>query len=174
VRDARSLVAGRGAYQHRARLRTTAGLPDLRPVAAEAGAAEGDPRAVYTWAGPPDSHTLSLVRSYTPPDGGAPRLVVPVRDGRNLCVWHTGTGALLRALQGSEREVAFTSLVTYQPRSDGGPRVAAGSGGGHLCVWDGDDFQVLHAIQTNPGGSAVECLAVYEEPTRGRTRLVTG
>jgi hypothetical protein len=50
-------------------------LPDLTPVAAEAGAAEGDPRPVYTWAGPP-VEGRSIVRSYPPSDGGAPRLVV--------------------------------------------------------------------------------------------------
>jgi hypothetical protein len=31
---------------------STAGLANLTPVVAEAGAAEGDPRPVYTWEGP--------------------------------------------------------------------------------------------------------------------------
>jgi WD40 repeat protein len=88
-------------------------------------------------------------------------------------VWDTGTGAFLRALRGPEHDDGFRCLVTYQQRSDGRPRVAAGSSGGHLCIWDGDDFQVLHIVQTSDGISC-GCLAVYEEPTRGRTRLVTG
>jgi hypothetical protein len=49
---------------------STIHLADLTPVAAEAGPAEGDPRPVYTWAGPSGSR-LSLVSSYPPSDGGA-------------------------------------------------------------------------------------------------------
>jgi hypothetical protein len=152
----------------------TTALPNLTPVAAEAGAAEGDPRPVYTWEGYADELTrppeMGLICSYTPSDGGAPRLVALVGDGYTLGVWDTGTGAFLGALEPK----SFSCLVTYKRPSDGRPRVAAGSRGGDLCIWDGDDFRVLHAIQTNLLRSAVSCLAVYEEPTSGRTRLITG
>jgi hypothetical protein len=159
--------AGRGAHQ-------MAGLlADLTPVAAEAGAAEGDPRQVYTWTGARE-YTPGLIRWYLPSDGGASRLVARVRGGRFIEAWDTGTGAFLGALQGFVPEVAFTSLITYQPPSGGRPRVAAGSDGGHFCIWDGDDFQLLHAIPTDPGSHLVQKLAVYEEPTTGKTRLVTG
>jgi hypothetical protein len=46
----------------------TVTLGDLTPVAAEAKAAEGDPRPVYTWAGPSGSE-MNIVRSYTLSDG---------------------------------------------------------------------------------------------------------
>jgi hypothetical protein len=108
-----------------------------------------------------------------PSDGGAPRLVAVPGTVPALSVWDTGTGAFLGALQGPDDSVVC-SLVTYQRPSDGRPRVAAGSDGGHLCIWDGDDFQLLHTIRANPEGLAVGNLAVYEEPTSGRTRLVTG
>jgi hypothetical protein len=143
----------------------------LTPVAAEAGAAEGEPRLVYTWAGP-QANMPSLVRSYLPSDGGTPRLVAVIGAGAVLGVWDTGTGAFLGALQGSDTEVAFTNLIAYQRPSDGRPRVAAGSDAGRLSIWDGDNFLVLHAIRTP--GPAVRCLAVYEEPTSGSTRLVSG
>jgi hypothetical protein len=147
-------------------------LADLTPVAAEAGAAEGDPRPVYTWVGP--SGHQGRVRSYPPSGGGAPRLVAAVRDGASLGVWDTGTGALLGALQGPGTADRVWSLITYQRASDGRPRVAAGFEGGHLFIWDGDDLQVLHATQTYPEGRDVQRLAVYEEPPSGRTRLVAG
>jgi WD40 repeat protein len=143
-------------------------LGDLRPVAAEAGAAEGDPRPVYTWTAP--RWWGGIVRSYTPSDGGAPRLVAD--HGAALGVWDTGSGALLGALQGPDH--LFCSLVTYRRASDGRPRVAAGSDGGYLCIWDGDDFQVLHTIRTNRKALPLDHLAIDEEPTSGRTRLVTG
>jgi hypothetical protein len=108
-----------------------------------------------------------------PSDGGAPRLVAVVGDARVLAVWCTGTGELLGALPCLEPAREFTSLVTYQ-RPSGGTRIAAGLDGGHLCCWDGDDLQVVHAVEAGPGGAAFLCLAVYEEPTSGRTRLVTG
>jgi hypothetical protein len=139
-------------------------------VAAEAGAAEGDPRPVYTWAGPSGSE-MSLVRSYTPSDGGVPRLVANVGDGVSLCVWDTGTGAFWGALQGDDD---FCSLVTYNRASDDRPRVVAGTIYGQLCVWDGDDLQVLHTVEANADERPLHHLAVYEEPTGDRTRLVTG
>jgi WD40 repeat protein len=148
-------------------------LADLTPVAAEAGAAEGDPRPVYKWTSP-SADEDSMVRSYTPSDGGAPRLVVAadVGSGADLCVWDTGTGALVQSLQGPDR--AVWSLLTYQRPSDGRPRVVASSDGGHLCIWDGDDMQLLHTITVSEEGDPVLGLAVYEEPTSGRVRLVTG
>jgi hypothetical protein len=102
-------------------------LADLTPVAAEAGAgaAEGDPRPVYTWAGPPGSR-LSSLGSYTPFGGGPPRLVADVGDSDSLGVWDTGTGAFLGALECQRGHGVVDSLVTYQRRSDGRPRVAAG------------------------------------------------
>jgi hypothetical protein len=153
----------------------TAALADLTPlVAAEAGAAlEGDPRPVYTWAGP-QGDMPSLVRSYLPSGGGEPRLVADLGAGDDLGVWDTGTGAFLGGLLAPQAAGMFTSLVTYQRASDGRPRVAAGADEGHFSVWDGDDFQLLHTITATAEGRPVRCLAVYEEPTSGRTRLVTG
>jgi hypothetical protein len=148
-------------------------LPDLTPVAAEAGAAEGDPRPVYTWTGP-SGGALGLVCSYPPSDGGAPRLVADVGPGLTLAVWDTATLAFLGALAGPPGVETVSSLVTYQRPSDGRPRIAAGSDGDRVCIWDGDDLQLLHAIHTNPGGHDVSRLAVYEEPTSGSTRLVSG
>jgi hypothetical protein len=75
----------------------TTRLADLTPVAAETGPAEGDPRPVYTWEGPGGSR-LSLVRSYPPSDGGAPRLAAGVWRTGLACflgAWDTGTGAFL-------------------------------------------------------------------------------
>jgi hypothetical protein len=173
---ARGMLLAGGADQHMAGLVGTMRLAGLTRLAAEAGAAEGDPRPVYTWEGTAGSE-LSLVRSYLPSDGGPPRLVADVGDKSVLGVWEIGTGAFLGALQGPGPpwQVAFASLVTYQRSSDGRPRIAAGLNAGHLCIWDGDDLQVLHIIMTNPALRApLDCLAVYEEPTSGRTRLVTG
>jgi hypothetical protein len=147
-------------------------MTNLAAVAAEAGAAEGDPRPLYTKAGPWGIE-LSLVRSYPPSDGGAPRLVATAGDVI-LGVWDTGTGAFLGALQGPDPEYEATGLVTYKRASDGRPRVAAGFDGGRLCVWDGDDLRLLHTIHTNPDERYVGKLAVYEEPISGSTRLVTG
>jgi WD40 repeat protein len=142
---------------------------DLTPVAAE-----GDPRLVYTWAGPPGTK-MSLVRSYTPSHGGAPRLVANVEgaDG-TLGVWDTRTGAFLGGLQGPDPGSVYRCLLTYERASDGRPRVAAGSNGGHLSVWGGDDFQVLHALVASAEERPVQGLAVYDNPTSGSTRLVTG
>jgi hypothetical protein len=144
----------------------TAGLADLTPVAAEAGAAEGDPRPVYTWAGRWVPRSC-LVRSYPPSDGGAPRLVGGVGPGASLGVWDTGTDAFLGALRAPKGARDIECLVTYQRASDGRPRVAGVFSGGCLCVWDGDNLQLLHTVHTKTRG-----LAVYDDPTSGRTRLV--
>jgi hypothetical protein len=143
-------------------------MTDLRRVAPEAGAAEGDPRLVFTRSGR-WGRELGLVGSYPPSDGGAPRLVGSAGVGALLGVWDTGTGAFLGALQGSEPGHESTSLLTYQRASDGRPRVAAGFDRGRLCIWDGDDFQLLHTVLTNPDQHCVKRLAVYEEPTGGRS-----
>jgi hypothetical protein len=116
----------------------------------------------------------SLVRSYPPSGGGAPRLVADLGTGVILGVWDTKTGAFLGGLQAPQAAGMFTSLVTYQRPPDGRPRIAAAFGRGRFGVWDGDDFQLLHAIAATAEGRPVRCLAVYEEPTSGRTRLVTG
>jgi hypothetical protein len=149
----------------------TVPLPDLTPVAAEAGTAEGDPRPLYSWAGP--RGYTPLIRFYTPSDGGAPRLVARVRGGGLLDVWHTGTGAWLGALQGPDPSHEFSILLTYQRASDGRPRVAAGMNGGHVCIWDGDDLHLLHSIRTIPNNHLMQWLVVYDEPISGRTRLVS-
>jgi hypothetical protein len=155
-------------------------LPDLTPVAAEAGAAEGGPQQVYTWAGPPGDMP-GVVRSYSPSDGGAPRLVAASGHWDFFGVWETGTGAFLQALHAPTPGHVSRSLLTYQRPSDGRPRIAAGFYGGHDSIpqlggiWDGDDFHVRTAIDSSPSlGSTISCLAVYEEPMGGRTRLVTG
>jgi hypothetical protein len=129
-------------------------LPDLTPVAAEAGAAEGDPRPVYTWTGS-SGRALGLVGSYSPSGGGAPRLVADVGAGAALGVWDTGTGACLGALQGPPGVKTVFSLLTYQRTSDGRPRVAAVFARGRLCIWDDDDLLLLHATHTTPGGHTV-------------------
>jgi WD40 repeat protein len=149
-------------------------MTDLRRVTAEAGAAEGNPRPLYTWAGPWGSE-LTLVRSYTPSGGDAPRLVAAVGAGADLGVWDTGTGAFVGALQGFELGHESTSLVTYRRLSDSRPRIAAGSNGGLLSIWDGDDLQAIRTIRATPDGHGqVGKLAVYGEPISGSTRLVTG
>jgi hypothetical protein len=149
-------------------------LEDLTPVPAEAGAAEGDPRLVYSWTGASRYDTFAVVRSYTPSDGGAPRLVALVGDNNVVGVWETGTGAFLGGLQGPNPDDIFPGLVTYRRPSDGRPRMAAVFVRGELRIWDGDDLQVLHTIHTNAEAQAMYCLAVYDDPTSGRTRLVTG
>jgi WD40 repeat protein len=146
--------------------------PDLTPVAAEAGAVGGDPRPVYTWAGPHE-RDLSLVGSYTPSDGEAPRLVAAVGGGVFLDVWDTETGASVRGLQGRQGGLKFRCLLTYQRPSDGRPRIAAGAERGHLSIWDGDDLALAHHIVAGYEGRPVRCLAVYEEPISERTRLVS-
>jgi hypothetical protein len=147
---------------------------DLTPVAAEAGAAEGDPRPVYTWMGSLGSR-LSMVGSYPPSGGGAPRLVAHIRAGVTLSVWDTGTGAFLGALQGPDPRDMFTSFITYQRPSDAPPRVAAVSARGYLSIWDGDDFRLLlKTLEADSDLRSALCLSVYEEPISGRTRLVTG
>jgi WD40 repeat protein len=151
-------------------------LPDLTPVAAEAGAAEGDPRWVYTCPAQPGQQALVLC-SYTPTGGGAPRLVAHTRVGAQdqcLSVWDTGSGAFLRALRGPDPRQGFVSLVTYQRPSDGRPRVIAGGDSGQLCVFDGDDFTILHTTPTDSKRYGIGRLAVYEGPVEGGTRLVTG
>jgi hypothetical protein len=101
----------------------TAALLDLTPVAAEAGAAEGDPRPIYTWEGPAGGEE-GIVRSYPPSGGGAPRLVAVATElsGASLGVWDTATGAFLGALRGHDHAVC--SLVTYGARTGapGSPR----------------------------------------------------
>jgi hypothetical protein len=145
-------------------------------VAAGPGAAEGDPRLVYTWQGPSTNETHLLLRSFVPSDGGAPRLVAYI-GASLLGVWDTGTGAFMPALGCAPWDgvgVRLPSLVTYQRRSDGRPMIAAGSELGQLILVSGDDGRNLHNISTNTEERAVCCLAVYEEPIGGRTRLVTG
>jgi WD40 repeat protein len=151
-------------------------MPDLTPVAAEAEAAEGDPRPVYTWSSVPRPWHFTgrdVLCSFTPSDEGAPRLVAVLSGVDLLGVWDTGTGAFLQALQGPDESIVW-SLVTYQRPSDGRPKVAAGAEGGRLCIWDGDNFQLVHEIVASAEGRAVLCLAVYEDPASGSTRLVTG
>jgi WD40 repeat protein len=146
-------------------------LSDLTRIEAEGEGAEGGPRPIYTLACRADP-PLGLPRSYTPSGGGPPRLVVKA-DGQSkscLHVWDTGTGAFLRTLEGRK----FNDFITYQRPSDGRPRIAAGSNGGHLCIWDGDDFSALHTIWANHEKCALQRLVMYEEPTSGSTRLVTG
>jgi hypothetical protein len=117
---------------------------------------------------------VSLVRLYPCSNGGAPRLVAVVGAGAAVGVWHAGSGAFLGALPCPKLHCPVLIFLTYQRPSDGRPRIAAGSRGGHLCIWDGDDFQLLHALVASADGCAVKCLAVYDEPTVGATRLVTG
>jgi WD40 repeat protein len=152
-------------------------LLELTPVAPDPEArGDDEPNLVFTGQAQKGSgKAYQFLRSYTPSDGGAPRLVVDGDMGALpcLCVYDTGTGALLRTLEAPDLDHWFSCLVTYQRPSDGRPRIAAGSRGGILCIWDGDDFQVLRTVQTNPGRLPVSYLAVYEEPTGGRTRLVS-
>jgi WD40 repeat protein len=153
----------------------------LTAMVARAGGAEGDsgaPHLVYTWQGH-DNHNLTLVRSYTPSGGGAPRLVATQNYGGQdhhwvLSVWDTGTGACLGALEGPEQRRGFGSLVTYQRASDGRPRIATGSDDGRVCIWDGDDYSMRLKLLADPKGHSVGFLAVYEEPTSRKTRLITG
>jgi WD40 repeat protein len=155
--------------------RTSKDQPALTPVIVKAGGTEGECHWAYTWQGR-DSHSLTLVRSYTPSGGGAPRLVATLDGGRDrswaLCVWDTGTGAFLGALEGSPRTEILDSLLTYQRPSDGRPMVATGSQDGRLCIWDGDDYSMRLKLKTHR--HPVRFLAVYEEPAGKRLRLVTG
>jgi hypothetical protein len=89
-------------------------------------------------------------------------------------VWDTGTGAFVGALHAPEPGDGCKSLLTYRRPSEGRPRVAGAFVSSHLCIWDGDDLQLLHTIQIDDITSTCQRLAVYEEPTSGRTRLVTG
>jgi hypothetical protein len=164
---------GSPCHPSMAELIATSHLPDLTPVAPEPGAAEGDPRPVYTCH--EEGRSPGPLRSYTPSGGGAPRLVTPANVDTTGClgVWDSGSGAWLAALQAPPSH-SFESLVTYQRPSDGRPRVAAGSDQSHLCIFDGDDYTTLRVIETSPDRRPVPSLAVYEEPTSGRTRLVTG
>jgi hypothetical protein len=101
-------------------------MPDLRPVAAEAGAAEGDPRLVYTWAGLSKA-MMSLARSYLPSDGGAPRLVAAGRvedeDTRRLASWACGTPAPAPSWGGCVAASLGAGAGVLSPTS--GPRTAA-------------------------------------------------
>jgi WD40 repeat protein len=145
----------------------TVTLPDLVPVAAEVGAAEGDPRLVYTWIGP-SRGAIGHGPLVHPVRWGRSPLVYNIGPDTTLGVWDTGTGAFLGALQGpGPGPNDSESFITYQRPSDG-PRIAAGSSRGRLTIWDGDDFQLLHAVQVDAKQRAVTCLAVYEEPTSGR------
>jgi hypothetical protein len=165
---------GRAIHPSMAELVATTRLPDLTPVAHESGSGEGDPRPVYTCQ-IEEGLALGPLRSYTPSDGGAPRLMARVKVGAIRClgVWESSTGASLGALEAPPSH-SFESLVTYQRSSDGCPRVAAGSNTGELCISDGDDYEILRVIETSPDRRPIHGLAVYEEPTSGRTRLVTG
>jgi hypothetical protein len=169
--SSRTNVTGRGADQ----MAGLAGIPrlaDLTPVAAEEGAAEGDPRPVYTWEGP-SRYGTGVVRSYPPSHGGAPRLVGVLGGGAALGVWDTGIGAFLGAVQGLDTDEDIGTFVTYQRPSDGRPRVAGVYPRGELRIWDGDDFRLLHALGADTDLTHVACLAVYEEPTSGSTRFVS-
>jgi WD40 repeat protein len=147
-------------------------LAHLTAVAPHADAVEGDPRMIYTSQADTNYQTL-LLGSYTPSDEGAPRLVATLRPVEScLGVWDTGTGAFLRALTYPETE--FTSLITYQRRSDGRPRIAGGSNTGDVVIWDGNDFRLLQAMEADGRAQPVLRLYMYEETTSGRTRLVTG
>jgi hypothetical protein len=161
-----------GASNAKTRMRQ----PPLTAVLVKAGGAEGDPRPVYTWEGRGD-HVLTLVRSYTPSGGGAPRLVAILYGNRDrhwfLGVWDTGTGAFVGALEGPPQTQGFGSLFTYQRASNGHPRIAAVTYRGPLCIWDGDDLSLQHTIQTHPVEYSLTLLAVYKEPIGKWTRLVT-
>jgi hypothetical protein len=111
----------------------TTGLGDLMPVASEAGAAEGHPRPVYTWTGR-WGKDVSLVRSYVPSDGDAPRLVAVAGGGGSLGVWHTGTGAVLAALPCPKLHALVASadgctvkcLAVYDEPTIGATRLVSG------------------------------------------------
>jgi hypothetical protein len=97
------------------------GLQDLTPVAAGAGAAEGTPRPVYTWTGR-WGKDVSLVGSYPPPDGGAPRLVAIV-GGRGR--WRLGrVGRRHRRLPGGSAVPQPALSCSYFPHLPA-PRMAA-------------------------------------------------
>jgi WD40 repeat protein len=155
---------------------STIHLPNLTPVIADGEGSEGDPRPLFTLeatSGP----ASRLIRSYTPTDGGSPRLVARLYKFASdpcLHVWDSGTGVCLRALEGLDPVHEFTEVMTYQRPSDGRPRIAAGSNRGRLCIWDGEDFQLLHRIWTSTRRVPVRHLAVYEAPMTGTIRLVTG
>jgi hypothetical protein len=65
--------------------------------------------------------------SYTPSEGGAPRLVatMPEELGNCLGVFDTGTGAFLHALEEAQPDADIYGLLTYQRHPDGRPRIAA-------------------------------------------------
>jgi hypothetical protein len=123
-------------------------------------------------------NTLGLVRSYNPSGGGAPRVVANflLEEGPDhypgLGVWDSGTGAFLHALPRLDLREDVSCLLTYW-RSGGDYRIAAGSTQGRLHVWD-EEGRSLHIVKTNARHLRVGQLAVYEEPTTGRSRLVTG
>jgi hypothetical protein len=81
-----------------------------------------------------------------------------VPGGTCLAVFDTGTGAFLRGLP---RDEAVRSLIVYRRPSGGRPRIAAVSDTGLLCIYDGANISVCQLI-------------AYEDPTSGRTRLITG
>jgi WD40 repeat protein len=155
-------------------------LPDLTPVGpGEEGVAEGSPRLVFTWAFPAGPASVP-VTSYTPSDGGAPRLVASIGlDDGSPCVgvWDTSTGAFLQAVRDPDLVDKFTCIVSYQRRPDGGYAVAAGHSGGYICIWNGDNFQRLRTLDTDPTARRavpVRCLLAYEEPTNKQVRLISG
>jgi hypothetical protein len=113
-----------------------------------------------------------VLGSSLPTNGGAPRLIADLHpEKREPClgVWDTGTGALLHILPQE-----CMALVTYHREPNGRPGVAAETRSGHLHTWDGDDFR--HLLSTRPTEGEewrIFPLIVYEEPTSGRSRLVT-
>jgi hypothetical protein len=147
-------------------------LPDLTPVAQEEGEEQGGPRLVYTFehAREVGWTRLCAVRSYSPSDGGSPRLVATLLLGAHcfdgLGVWDSRSGAYLGSL--SPTGGTLRCLTTYQRGSDDRPRIAAGFQ--HGCyIWDGDDLTLVHTWYM---GYSVKSLAVYEERTTEATRVV--
>jgi WD40 repeat protein len=141
-------------------------LPDLSRVDGH----DGEIRPVFTCK-VESAETFCLLPSYTPSEGGAPRLVAALMS-RCVAVWDSATGGLLHALEGPSVDYNFTALVTYQRPSDRCPRIAAGFERGDICIWDGDDFTVLQKMQEGAALPRIRALAVYEEPTTGAVRLV--
>jgi WD40 repeat protein len=142
---------------------------DLTPVAPGVEGAEGDPRPLFTWEpNGGQSNGYRVLGSSLPSDGGAPRLIVDIDEGY-IGVWDTGTGALLHELMPG----GCTSLVTYHRQPDGRPRVAAGTTLGQVLIYDGDDFRLVGTISEEGLGEHIFRVITYEEPTSGRTRLVT-
>jgi WD40 repeat protein len=143
-------------------------LPNLEHIPNSLNAAKGDPSEVWTlWTDAIAEFTH--LSAYTPCGDGAPRLVAG-SSGR-LSVWATDDGRFLRGIKNQ----GVTALIAYQ-RSNGSPRIAAGSQKGLLRVWDGDDpMKCVHTIRTDPTDQRpVTHLAVYKDAASGATRLVWG